>query len=72
MILRRLDSSKTWLSNAYAFGMIHAIAGDYTLVVITVLELRVGNFRKDGTPRDILPHNPWLVTIGVFLTYKGF
>ena len=25
-----------------------------------------------GTPRDILPHNPWLVCIGLFLIYTGF
>ena len=28
--------------------------------------------RPDGTPRDIPPHNPWLVTIGLFLIYTGF
>ena len=26
----------------------------------------------DGTPRNIVPHNPWLVTIGLFLIYTGF
>ncbi|MGI9511038.1 MAG: ammonium transporter, partial [Geminicoccaceae bacterium] len=29
-------------------------------------------FRKDGSARNIAPHNPWLVTIGLFLIYTGF
>ena len=58
--------------DAYASGVIHAIAGGYALGVIMVLGPRIGKFRKDGTPRDIPPHNPWLVTIGIFLIYTGF
>ena len=33
---------------------------------------RIGKFDKAGNPRDILPHNPWLVCIGLFLIYTGF
>ena len=29
-------------------------------------------FAPDGTPRNINPRNPWLVTIGLFLIYTGF
>ena len=32
----------------------------------------VGKFAADGTPRDIPPHNPWMLTIGIFLIYTGF
>jgi ammonia channel protein AmtB len=37
-----------------------------------VLGPRLGKFAADGTPRDIPPHNAWLVCIGLFLIYTGF
>ena len=58
--------------DAYASGVIHAIAGGYALGILVVLGPRIGKFAKDGTPRDIPPHNPWMVTIGLFLIYTGF
>ncbi len=58
--------------DAYASGVIHAIAGGAALAVLIVLGPRIGKFRADGTPRNIVPHNPWLVTIGLFLIYTGF
>ena len=58
--------------DAYASGVIHAIAGGFSLGVLLVLGPRIGKFRKDGSPRSILPHNPWLVCIGIFLIYTGF
>ncbi len=58
--------------DAYASGVIHAIAGGAALGVLVHLGPRIGKFRKDGTARDIVPHNPWLVTIGLFLIYTGF
>jgi ammonia channel protein AmtB len=58
--------------DAYASGVIHAIAGGTALGVLVVLGPRLGKFREDGTPRDIVPNNPWLVTVGIFLIYTGF
>ena len=58
--------------DAYASGVIHAIAGGFALGVLLVLGPRIGKFAADGTPRNINPHNPWLVTIGLFLIYTGF
>ena len=58
--------------DAYASGVIHAIAGGCALGILVVLGPRLGKFAADGTPRDILPHNPWLVCIGLFLIYTGF
>ncbi len=58
--------------DAYASGVIHAIAGGFALGVLVVLGPRIGKFADDGTPRDIPPHNTWLVTIGLFLIYTGF
>ena len=58
--------------DAYASGVIHAIAGGAALGVLIVLGPRLGKFAADGTPRNINPHNKWLVTIGLFLIYAGF
>ncbi len=58
--------------DAYASGVIHAIAGGFALGILIVLGPRIGKFAEDGTPRNINPHNPWLVTIGLFLIYTGF
>ena len=58
--------------DAYASGVIHAIAGGYALGILVVLGPRLGKFAADGTPRVIGPQNPWLVTIGLFLIYTGF
>jgi ammonia channel protein AmtB len=58
--------------DAYAGGVVHAIAGGFALGVLLVLGPRIGKFRPDGTPRSLNPHNPWLVAIGLFLIYTGF
>jgi ammonia channel protein AmtB len=58
--------------DAYASGVIHGIAGGTALGVLVHLGPRIGKFRADGSARNIVPHNPWLVTIGLFLIYTGF
>ncbi|MCH8466748.1 MAG: ammonium transporter [Roseinatronobacter sp.] len=58
--------------DAYASGVIHAIAGGFALGVLCVLGPRLGKFAADGTPRNILPHNPWMVAVGLFIIYTGF
>ncbi len=58
--------------DAYASGVVHAIAGGTALAVLINLGPRIGKFRPDGTPRNIAPQNPWLVCIGLFLIYTGF
>ncbi len=58
--------------DAYASGVIHAIAGGFALGILFVLGPRIGKFAKDGTPRKIIPHNTWFVTVGLFLIYTGF
>ena len=58
--------------DAYASGVIHAIAGGAALAYLYLLGPRIGKFAPDGTARDLRPHNPWLVTIGLFLIYTGF
>ena len=58
--------------DAYASGVIHGIAGFFALGVLINLGPRIGKFAADGTPRNINPRNPWLVTVGLFLIYTGF
>ena len=58
--------------DAYASGVIHAVAGGAALGILVHLGPRIGKFAADGTPRNLQPHNPWLVTIGLFLIYTGF
>ena len=58
--------------DAYASGVIHAVCGGFALGVLAVLGPRIGKFASDGTPRNIGPRNPWLVTLGLFLIYTGF
>ena len=58
--------------DAYASGVIHAIAGGTALGALVHLGPRLGKFRKDGSARDIPLQNPWLVSIGLFLIYTGF
>ena len=40
--------------------------------ILVVLGPRLGKYAADGTPRDIHPHNPWMVCLGLFLIYTGF
>lgn len=58
--------------DAYASGVVHAIAGGAALAVLIVLGPRLGKFRADGTPRNIPPHNTWMVAIGLLMIYTGF
>ncbi|HEY7766080.1 MAG TPA: ammonium transporter [Aestuariivirgaceae bacterium] len=58
--------------DAYASGVVHAIAGGAALATLIVLGPRIGKFRPDGTPRDIPPHNTWLVCVGLLCIFTGF
>ena len=58
--------------DAYASGVIHAIAGGTALGALVVLGPRLGKFSADGKAHDITPYNPWLVCLGLFLIYTGF
>jgi ammonia channel protein AmtB len=58
--------------DAYASGVIHAIAGGWALGILVVLGPRIGRFRADGSARDIPPHDPWKQVIGLFFIFAGF
>jgi len=44
--------------DAYASGLIPAIAHGYALNFLLILGPQIGKFSADGTPHDIPPHNP--------------
>jgi len=56
----------------YCSAVLHAPAGFAALGVLLALGPRIGKFGPDGTPRDIPAHNPWMVTLGIFMIYVGF
>jgi ammonia channel protein AmtB len=56
----------------YCSAVLHSVAGFATLGVLMNVGPRIGKFAPDGTPREIPAHNPWLVTIGLFMIYVGF
>ncbi len=58
--------------DAYASGVIHAIAGGAALGVLVVLGPRIGKFGPNGEIRNIRPHNVWMASVGLLLVYTGF
>jgi ammonium transporter, Amt family len=71
-------SGNGWMSQYFGFhdqycsAVLHAVAGFAALGVLIALGPRIGKFAPDGTPREIPAHNPWMVTLGVFMIYIGF
>ena len=58
--------------DAYASGVIHAIAGGAALGVLVVLGPRIGKFGPNGEIRNIRPHNVWMASLGLLIIYTGF
>lgn len=58
--------------DAYASGVIHAVAGGACLALAIVLGPRIGKFSRSGEPRDIRPHDTWMACFGLLLIYAGF
>lgn len=58
--------------DAYASGVIHAIAGGACLALTIVLGPRIGKFGPRGEVRDIPPHDTWMACFGLVVIYAGF
>lgn len=71
-------SGNGWMTQYFGFhdqycsAVLHSVAGFAALGVLINLGPRIGKFAPDGTPREIPAHNPWMVTIGLFMIYVGF
>lgn len=67
-----------WLFNSFGYhdfgcaGIVHGIAGFFTLGVLINLGPRVGKYDAQGNPRPILPHNLPLTMVGLLLIFVGF
>lgn len=58
--------------DAIAGGVVHGVAGAFTLGVLFNLGPRIGKFAPDGTPRYLPPHNLWMTVLGLFFIFTGF
>jgi ammonia channel protein AmtB len=56
----------------YCSAVLHSVAGFAALGILLHLGPRIGKFGPDGMPREIPAHNPWMVTVGLFMIYIGF
>ncbi|WBT39997.1 MULTISPECIES: ammonium transporter [Hyphomicrobium] len=56
----------------YCSAILHSVAGFGALAVLLNLGPRIGKFDANGEPREIPAHNPWMVTLGLFMIYVGF
>ena len=64
--------TKLGFHDAGAAGVVHEIAGFFTLGVLMKLGARAGKYAPNGKPREIRPHNVPLTVIGLMLIIAGF
>src|SRR5918998_900440 len=71
-------SSGGWLVTRFGFhdaiasGVVHGVAGAFTLGVLLQLGPRIGKYDRDGRSRGFLPHNLHLTLLGLMLIFTGF
>jgi len=71
-------SAGGWLVTKYGFhdaiasGVVHGVAGAFTLGVLLNLGPRIGKFDKEGKPRVFRPHNTHMTLSGMMLIFTGF
>ena len=58
--------------DAIASGVVHGVAGAFTLGVLFNLGPRIGKYTKDGLARTFRPHNLHLTLLGLMLIFTGF
>jgi ammonia channel protein AmtB len=58
--------------DAIASGVVHGVAGAFTLGVLLNLGPRIGKYDRDGNPRTFRPHNLHLTLMGLMLIFTGF
>lgn len=64
--------TKLGFHDAGAAGVVHEIAGFFTLGVLLNLGARIGKFGPNGKINEIRPHNVPLTVIGLMLIIAGF
>ena len=58
--------------DAIASGVVHGVAGAFTLGVLFYPGWRIGKYTRDGLARSFLPHNLHLTLMGLMLIFTGF
>ena len=58
--------------DAIASGVVHGVAGAFTLGVLLNVGPRLGKYGKDGSARAFKPHNTHLTLMGLMLIFTGF
>ena len=71
-------SAGGWLTLRFGFhdsiasGVVHGVAGAFTLGVLFHLGPRIGKYTRDGLARQFRPHNLHLTLMGLMLIFTGF
>ncbi len=71
-------SSGGWLVTDYGFhdaiasGVVHGVAGIFTLGVLLQLGPRIGRYDLKGKMRSFMPHNLHITLLGLMLIFTGF
>ncbi len=58
--------------DAIASGVVHGVAGAFTLGVLLQLGPRIGKYSRTGEARSFLPHNLHITLLGLMLIFTGF
>ncbi len=71
-------SAGGWLTMRFGFhdsiasGVVHGVAGAFTLGVLFNLGPRIGKYTKEGLARQFRPHNLHITALGLMLIFTGF
>jgi ammonium transporter, Amt family len=71
-------SAGGWLTLRFGFhdsiasGVVHGVAGTFTLGVLFNVGPRIGKYTKEGLARTFQPHNLHITALGLMLIFTGF
>src|ERR687886_1275706 len=71
-------SAGGWLTLRFGFhdsiasGVVHGVAGAFTLGVLFNVGPRIGKYTRDGLARTFRPHNLHITALGLMLIFTGF
>ena len=71
-------SAGGWLTMRFGFhdtiasGVVHGVAGAFTLGVLFNLGPRIGRYTREGLTRVFRPHNLHITALGLMLIFTGF
>ena len=71
-------SAGGWLTLRFGFhdsiasGVVHGVAGAFTLGVLFQLGPRIGKYTREGLARQFKPHNLHMTLLGLMLIFTGF